>query len=107
VAEILPDPARDKPLEVWFQNEARVGQQGTLTRIWARKGTRPRAPRDQRYTWAYQFGAAYPARGASAGLVCRRSTPRWCRCTWPRSASRPRPARMRSWFWTALAIKQA
>jgi transposase len=48
VAEILPEPARDKPLEIWFQDEARVGQQGTLTRIWARKGTRPRAPRDQR-----------------------------------------------------------
>jgi hypothetical protein len=23
------------PIEVWFQDEARVGQQGTLTRIWA------------------------------------------------------------------------
>jgi len=29
--------------------DARVGQQGTLTRVWARRGTRPRAPRDTRY----------------------------------------------------------
>ncbi len=33
-------------------DEARVGQQGTLTRIWAKRGTRPRAVRDRRYTWA-------------------------------------------------------
>ena len=48
---------------------ARVGQQGTLTRIWARRGTRPRAPRDTRYQWAYLFGAVCPARGPAAGLV--------------------------------------
>ena len=49
--------------------DARVGQQGTLTRVWARRGTRPRAPRDTRYQWAYIFGAVCPARGAAAGLV--------------------------------------
>ena len=56
-------------MEVWFQDEARVGQQGTLTRIWARRGTRPRAPRDTRYKWSYIFGAACPARGTAAGLI--------------------------------------
>ena len=25
--------ARGKPLEIWFQDEARIGQQGTLTRF--------------------------------------------------------------------------
>ena len=48
---------------------AQVGQQGTLTRIWAAKGSRPPAPRDQRYRWAYLFGAVCPARGTGAGLV--------------------------------------
>ena len=56
-------------MEAWFEDEARFGQQGTLTRIWARKGTRPRAPRDCRYAWAYLFGAVCPARGIGAGLV--------------------------------------
>lgn len=65
----MPDYAKQKPLEVWFQDEARVGQQGTITRIWAPKGTRPRAPRDTRYTWSYIFGAACPARGVAAGLI--------------------------------------
>ena len=54
---------------MWFQDEARVGQQGTLTRIWAERGTRPRAPRDTRYKWAYIFGAVCPERGATAALV--------------------------------------
>jgi len=56
-------------LEVWFQDEARVGQQGTLTRTWAERGTRPRAPRDTRYKSAYIFGAVCPGRGATAALV--------------------------------------
>ncbi len=31
--------AQNKPLEIWFTDEARVGQQGTLTRIWAKRGS--------------------------------------------------------------------
>jgi hypothetical protein len=69
VQEALPEHAAGKPLEIWFTDEARVGQQGTLTRIWARRGTRPRAPRDRRYTWAYLFGAVCPERAVGAGLV--------------------------------------
>ena len=40
-----------------------------MTRIWAKRGTRPRAPRDQRYEWAYIFGAVCPQRCATAALV--------------------------------------
>lgn len=47
----------------------RVGQQGTLTRLWAIRGSRPRAPRDCRYQSAYIFGAVCPARGTGAALV--------------------------------------
>ena len=69
MAGALPEHARGKPVEVWFQDEARVGQQGTLTRVWARRGTRPRAPRDRRYAWAYLFGAVCPERAVGAALV--------------------------------------
>jgi DDE superfamily endonuclease len=65
----LPGHAKAKPIEIWFQDEARVGQKGTLTRLWARKGTRPRAVRDTRYEWAYLFGAVCPERATGAGLV--------------------------------------
>ena len=54
---------------MWWQDEARIGQQGSLTYVWADKGSRPRAPRDQRYDWAYLFGAVCPTRGVGAALV--------------------------------------
>ena len=57
------------PVEIWFQDEARIGQKNGLTRLWARKGTRPRQPADQRYANAYLFGAICPATGKGAGLV--------------------------------------
>ena len=65
----LPAAAQGKPLEVWFQDEARIGQKGTLTRLWARIGSRPRAPRDSRYEWAYLFGAVCPERAVGVALV--------------------------------------
>jgi DDE superfamily endonuclease len=73
VTAALPAAAGGKPVEVWFQDEARVGQQGTLARLWARKGSRPPAPRDRRYAWAYLFGAVCPARRTGAGLVLPRA----------------------------------
>ena len=63
-----------KPIEVWFSDEARVGQKNTITRRWARRGTRPSAPKDQRTQSAYIFGAVCPARGTGAGLVMPRCT---------------------------------
>ena len=56
-------------IEIWFCDEARVGQQNKLTRRWAKTGTRPRATKDLRYMWAYMFGAVCPQRGVGAGLV--------------------------------------
>jgi transposase len=58
-----------KPIEIWFQDEARIGQKNGLVRQWARRGTRPRQPADQRYESAYLFGAICPARGTGAALV--------------------------------------
>ena len=54
---------------MWFTDEARVGQQGTITRVWAERGSRPRAPRDRRYEWAYLFGAICPQSRAGAAII--------------------------------------
>jgi hypothetical protein len=69
VAAVIPAHARGRPIELWWQDEARVGQQGSLTYIWAEGGSRPPAPRDQRYDWAYLFGAICPERETGVGLV--------------------------------------
>ena len=57
------------PIEIWFGDEARVGQQGTLTQVWATRGSRPRAPRDRGYASAYIFGAVCPDRRIGAAIV--------------------------------------
>jgi transposase len=57
------------PIEIWFQDEARIGQKNGQVRQWARRGTRPRQPADQRYDNAYLFGAICPARGVGAALA--------------------------------------
>jgi hypothetical protein len=65
----LPNGTR---LELWWQDEARVGQKNKIARRWARRGTRPRAPHDQRTSSAYIFGAICPAEGKGAALVLPR-----------------------------------
>jgi hypothetical protein len=60
-------------IEIWFQDEARIGQKNKITRRWAPRGTRPSAPKDQRTKWAYIFGAICPAKGKGAGLILP-----WC-----------------------------
>jgi hypothetical protein len=47
----------------------RLGQKNGIVRQWARRGTRPRQPADQRYESAYLFGAICPARGTGAALA--------------------------------------
>ena len=69
VVAAIPERARHQPLELWWQDEARVGQQGTLSYVWAEKGSRPRRLKDTRYSWAYIFGAVCPARDIGAALV--------------------------------------
>src|SRR5690606_16066850 len=54
---------------IWWQDEARIGQKNGIVRQWARRGTRPRQPADQRYKNAYLFGAICPARGKGAALA--------------------------------------
>jgi len=65
----LPPQAADKPVEIWFQDEARVGQQGSLEYIWAPRGSRPRAVRDNRRDSVYLFGALCPGRAVGAAVI--------------------------------------
>ena len=58
-----------KRIELWFMDEARVGQKGGLTHVWYQKGVRPRGVRQQGFASAHLFGAVYPERGAGVALV--------------------------------------
>jgi hypothetical protein len=87
VKEALPAAAAGKPIEIWFQDEARVGQKGSLECVWARLaegsvrrsrmewqaegavGSRPRAVRDHRHASASLFGALCPSRAVGAAVI--------------------------------------
>ena len=56
-------------IEIWFTDEARIGQKNKITRRRARRGTRPAAPQDQRTASTYISGAICPKAGKAAGLV--------------------------------------
>jgi len=78
-------------VEVWFGDEARIGQKNKITHRWARlakgsgqrsrmewqgegkKGSRPSAPHDQRTASTYIFGTICPQDGKAAGLILP-----WC-----------------------------
>jgi hypothetical protein len=62
------DIDRDK-IEIWFADEARVGQKNKITRRWALRGTRPIAAQDQCTASTYIFGAICPKEGKGAALV--------------------------------------
>ena len=51
----------------------RVGQKNSTVYQWARRGTRPRQPADQRYANAYLFGALCPQRDTGAALILPQS----------------------------------
>ena len=55
--------------EASCKDEARIGQKNGIVRQWARRGSRPTQPADQRYESAYLFGAICPARGKGAALA--------------------------------------
>lgn len=40
-------------VDIWSEDETRIGQQGSLTRIWAKRGTRPRKIRQQQFISTY------------------------------------------------------
>ena len=67
------DRTREGPrpgqIEIWFADEARIGQKNKITSRWARRGTRPSAPHDQRTASTYIFGAICPREGKGAALV--------------------------------------
>jgi hypothetical protein len=66
VAAQHPKAAR---VELWFEDEARVGQKGRVTHLWYQKGQRPRGLREHRFASAHLFGAVCPERDTGVALV--------------------------------------
>src|SRR5919197_2116474 len=92
VAEVRAKLAPGTPVEIWFQDEMRVGQKNKLTYRWARKGSRPVPP-----TIKGPNRPIYSVRSAPNGApappsCCRPAIPKLCSFTSMRSQPKSLPA---------------
>jgi transposase len=56
-------------IELWCQDEHRIGLKPILRRVWARKGSRVRAVVRPRYQWMYLYGFVQPESGKTSWLL--------------------------------------
>jgi transposase len=68
--QTIADEHPGKKLQIYFEDETRFGQQGTMTRVWAQRGSRPTAVRQTAYEYLWVIGAVCPASGQADGLLC-------------------------------------
>jgi hypothetical protein len=55
----------DKRVEVWAEDESRLGLKPITRRVWSLRGHRPRSCGRTRYEWLYVYGFARPKTGDS------------------------------------------
>jgi len=67
--EAIAEAHPGQEIRTYHQDEARFGQKGTITRVWARKGSRPRAVRQTGFTSLYVLAAVCAATGAVSALI--------------------------------------
>jgi hypothetical protein len=56
-------------VELWSQDEHRIGLKPILRRVWARKGSRVRAMVRPRYQWLYLYGFVEPESGKTSWFL--------------------------------------
>ena len=59
----------DAEVQLWCQDEARVGQKGRGARVWFERGVRPQGAIDQRHASAWIYGAVRPGTDQAFALV--------------------------------------
>lgn len=61
-----------RAVELWAQDEARLGLKPIARRVWALKGRRPRSCGRTRYQWLYLYGFVRPRTGQTFGALMPR-----------------------------------
>ena len=61
-----------KVVEVWAEDEARLGLKPITRRVWWLKGCRPRSSGRTRYEWLYVYGFARPRTGETFTVILPR-----------------------------------
>ena len=71
---------RDHPgkvVELWAEDEARLGLRPITRRVWAIKGRRPTANGRTKYRWLYVYGFVHPASGRNLELILPAANVDW------------------------------
>ncbi len=61
-----------KPVEVWAEDEARLGLKPITRRVWWLKGRRPTSSGRTKYEWLYVYGFARPKTGETLTVILPR-----------------------------------
>ena len=72
LAECLAGLRREDPeraVELWAEDEARLGLKPIARRVWAVQGRRPSAHGRTKYQWLYVYGFVHPASGRNLELI--------------------------------------
>ena len=75
----------EEEIPTYFQDEARFGQKGTITRVPARRGSRPRAVRQTGFSSLYVLAAVSAATGAMSAVIMPTLNTRSSTCSWSSS----------------------
>jgi transposase len=69
LAKIAEDHPKAKQIEIWVQDETRIGQKAKIGRRWVEKGSSPRAIVHGGFQSAWLFGAFCPERDIGVAIV--------------------------------------
>ena len=86
VKEATAKLAKDTPIEIWFQDEMRIGQKNGVTRLWAKREPgldNPKISAMRTLIYLARFAQAVAAARLWSDLT---AIPRPCRRIWMRSA---------------------
>jgi DDE superfamily endonuclease len=64
-------------VELWAEDEARLGLKPITRRVWAVRGHRPRSYGRTKYQWTYIYGFVHPASGRNLELILPSANTDW------------------------------
>ena len=82
----------DKAVELWAEDEARLGLKPIARRVWAVRGRRPTANGRAKYQWLYVYGFVRPADGRNLELILPAVNTDWMTAALAEFARRADPA---------------
>jgi DDE superfamily endonuclease len=66
-----------RPVELWCEDECRIGLVPIVRRVWAPRGQRPAAPHRIKREWLYVYGFVRPGTGETFWLLLPEANTEW------------------------------